>query len=220
MSIVTDLRSSLEINVDTPEEVSDNLLEMKVYNDKDTLYIRTPKLYYSNGTILFKGKKKQEVNEFYQCIQRIETKLSELMQEELSSISNEIISLQLFRSSINIPNDLSDPLYLNVDIHNSNIYDRQNNTIDIEEFQQHNGYVIFIISCKKVRISPTYANAVWDVVQAKIFPEKKQSSFVIQSEPSATKKKPVVHFKQFRTKNNEEEPKEKEEITISLDKKA
>lgn len=222
---------SLGLDIGVPQEIKENLLHMNVLNSDKALFIQTPRLNYEvkndNILIKFQGKTQTKVDQFYLFIRSLETFISRLVSDHLLKLSTDIITSDLFKTSINLPDQLHKPLYLSAP-KTFRAYNRKGEPIKLEDIVEasKDHFCTFILVCEHVAVTPTSAKIKWTIDQVLLHPKKtkkKSKEFGIQSDKSEEVNTPILHFRQLGIVPatpplvTEEKPKKEEGITISLD---
>ena len=169
---------SLGLELSMPREITENLLHIPIQHDKKTLFLQTPRLQYKlveideregmyGLDILFKGKTDSKVNEFYSFVRMLEERISNFTEEMLQKLAKDITVTNLFKSSIHLPENLHDPLYLNcfVEKNKIEIYNRKKEKLSFEDFMEKSSECncTFILACEYVKVTPTKAQIDWKI---------------------------------------------------------
>ena len=118
------------VSLSFPEN-NNGILYSELSNNKEPLYIQTPKMTYQLGKnfikLLFVNKNgnNQNLVPFFDIIKKIEKKTCDLISSSSESwfsdkIDSDVISNDLFKSCISLPDSLLDTLGMKVNIPNSN----------------------------------------------------------------------------------------------------
>lgn len=201
-----------QINLDEPIEMGNNFLSMNINYGNNSLYLQTPRLYFDFNNndnknelnLKFKGKKESQTNHFYKFLKRLEDRLAYLLESEMEKITNELSFKNILRSSIKVPENIQDPMYINTQLsENVQIYDKYDKQLPLKEYTQC--YCTFIISCKDISIYPSSAHINWTIEQVLIhspnISKKSNQSKKFQIKMDHEPKKGFdLDFKQLSTK--------------------
>lgn len=233
--IVTDYNTqSLSFELMPPEQKEENVITSTIKNKGECFYVQTPRLSYhydkdlnGNNIKLFlkEVSTKNKTNSFYHFIQNVENVLSILIEKLLHQYiddDNNVVIENLFKSSIQLPYNLNDPLYIEASFDETDaaIYDKHENKLqEMEHFYKSESTCTFVLAAQYVQITPTKAHIQWKVVQGLLHykKHKKITGFEIQSEPSEQEHKLTKLSKSFflpkkeSATNNKHENKEEDD---------
>lgn len=182
MKILTCKEASLEnVNINIQQTIKDRIY-VEILNDKDPLYIQTPKMFCSDlkmSTIdlYFKNSRKedQKLNQFYTLFRNIENKICELVSKKSSKLFSKELSPReiknnYFISSIKFPESLDDVFSVSSFITDPNfeVYNQKKEKIDRSSVKK-NTDTISILMASDLIVTPTNVKIVWDIVQMKNF---------------------------------------------------
>lgn len=227
---------SLGLSINSMNEQKENVLHMSLVSDDKPLFIQTPRISYhtdeKNIILYFKGKTLSKINLFYKFIRSLENRISQLVQDALVKLSPDIITSDLFKSSIVYPENVDESMSLSVSIdkESCNVYNRKGEQINSDlDHTKETHYCTFILVCDYIRVTPTSAKIHWKAVQALLHPKKtkknKINHFEILTDPDEQKKEKPIQFKQFGViaesrddddNNNNKNKTEEEGIEIKL----
>lgn len=214
------------IQLTNVKEKDENLM----YFNIKPLLIQTPKILYKNKKIILNPQvnNQQKLNQFYQVIQNIETKLSQIITDELNKISPDIVSKYLLQPIVQLPKNIQENIYIPItDIDMDELYDEQKDQIHKIPQQNQEGegaQGIFVLYSDKIAITPTYAKISWKIVQSMFYTKQeqeqeqgkeKEKKFMINEEKN-TKKNNNFSFKQLGIVKNKKNKKNKDEIKIKI----
>lgn len=193
MKILTIKDTSLEkVSLKDPEYV-ESVMYVDIRNEKSPLYLQTPKMFSEFNQIddtklmklLFDNKKSPEsLNKFYKLLKDIEDHICHLISENCQKWFNtensyENIKNNFFKSSLRLPEELHDPLSLNVDLPYEydqptfEIYNQKQTKISINKIKKEYE-VITLLLANELVITENSAHIVWEVAQIKVFQKKKR----------------------------------------------
>lgn len=209
MLILTTKSCAIEnLTLNNPE-TSDGVMYCEISQENSPIYIQTPKMFFRETTdgirILFDNEKKTEsVNILYGMIRDIENNICKsLSQNSINwfseSLSLDIISDNLFKTSIKLPDRISEPLSLIVDVptldgsKDIEIFDMSRNPREYSElFDENIKESTFLIHAKDLKITSSQASISWEIVQVLIHKKKKKiKGFGIRVEGDDIEKIPI-----------------------------
>lgn len=191
------------IQFSEPNKGEDEQLYCDVLNNKEPLYIQTPKMKYnvlSNSVqLLFDS---DNLSDFYSLIKNMESKMCEKLQHVSNTwfsqqISKELIEKDLWKSCINIPTKLKDPLSITVKIpytaegeEDFEVYNTSKKKLGLSFLKKNENSVegTFLIVAKEMTINSTRVDIEWELVQVLVHTKKKKlKGFGIREEKNECK---------------------------------
>lgn len=206
MKILTVKDTSIEnITLGEPEH-NDDVIYVDIKNEKNPLYIQTPKMYISeiNGSkvkLYFDNEKEDDpkLDIFYELIQNIEQKICSLISKNSSNwfpeeISSEDLMDNLFNSSLKLPKKFKDSIYFvsNIPYENDKInfeiYNQRKQLIKPENIKEDTE-IITLLLANEVIITSSSAHVYWEVAQMKVYKKRESHlSYKIRKEEETLKK--------------------------------
>lgn len=192
MLILTTKDFSLENITLTNPESSSGMMTCDINNGDDGVYVQTPKVFFSettNGVKLFfnNEKKTDSLDVLYGIIKDIEDIVCEKLSGNSSSwfsseIPLEVIRNNLFKSSIRLPNRISEPLSFIVDVptlqdgsRDIEVFDSARNSIGYSGlFDSNVKESTFLLHARELKITSNQASISWEIVQVLIHKKKKK----------------------------------------------
>jgi hypothetical protein len=207
-------------------EIGEGVYYCNITNGSCPFYIQTPKLNFefkkNTLKVMFSNDTKNEkpdiadcVSKFYQTIQTIENQICLQLSESnwfSEKLDIETIKNELFQSSIKIPTDINNSLWMNVDLPIDNytknndfeIYNKDKKLVSVNDLGETTECT-FILYAKELHITPTNAKIKWELNQALAHRKsKKIKGFGIRDESSTIQKEKItIGFAKMPSKSND-----------------
>lgn len=190
------------IELSEPNKGDENLY-CDVLNCKEPLYIQTPKMKYSTTKDSIKlSFDNNNLSDFYSFIKKVENKMCEKLQEVSltwfsQQISKETIEKDLWKSCIDLPSNLNEPLSITIKLpytiegeEDFEVYNTSKKKLNLSFLNKNEGSVegTFLIVAKEMTINSSRVDIEWELVQALVHTKKKKiKGFGIREEKNDCK---------------------------------